>query len=306
MGRSLTELAQLDTLVTVVDASTFLEDFLSTDELRDRDPSAAEDGDLSQLLTEQVEFANVIVINKVDLVTGEQRGFLRCFLQQMNPDALILEAEQGRIAVDKVLSTGKFQSEWAAQAGDWRVTDSAESENEAAAEFGISTMAYSSRRPFHPERFYDFWMSSSLTEGILRSRGCFWLATRCEIAGIWSQAGSVINAQPGGHWWAVAPEDEMPHEDPALMAEIRSVWEEPWGDRRQDLVIIGQDLDPQEITDALDRCLLSEKEMQGGQDAWLSLPDPFSSWDDNDEDDVVHDHDAAHDHDGDAHDSRLN
>ncbi|MBL8816451.1 MAG: GTP-binding protein [Planctomyces sp.] len=296
-GRSLSEFARLDTLVTVVDAVNFLNDYESTDELHERDLGADEtdDRDLSQLLADQIEFANVIVLNKTDLVSEDQRGVLHAILQTMNPSARVIESEFGKVSLSDVLNTGLYEEEWAESSESWMSVprDSAEADSHSEAdEYGISSFVYRARRPFHPERLYDFWVSGELTGGILRSKGYIWLATRPEFAGVWSQAGSVLSAQPGGYWWAESPREEWPVDDPEMMSDIESVWDEATGDRRQELVVIGQDLDRAELERALDECLLTDAEFALGEERWLEFSDPFSSWDVSE----VHDHD--HDSDG--------
>lgn len=278
-GRMLGDVARLDTLVTVVDAANFMDNFLSTDELCDREIGIDEndDRDISQLLADQIEFANVIVLNKIDLVDADQRGVLRSVLAKMNPTARVIESEFGRIELSEILNTRLFQEEWAASSEDWmsvpRGEESAETE-----EYGIGSFVYRARRPFHPERFYDFWVSGEFTDGILRSKGYIWLATRPAIAGVWSQAGVVLSAQPGGYWWAETPREEWPADDPELEAEMEEIWDAEVGDRRQELVIIGQDLDQESLIQALDECLLTDEELEAGPEAWLELEDPFAAW----------------------------
>jgi G3E family GTPase len=295
---NLSDVARLDTLVTVVDALTFLDDYLSMDELQERIPGADDDLDLSQLLAEQVEFANVIVLNKADEVPEEHRGFLKSFLQQLNPEARVVEATHGDVSSELLLNTNSYQDGWEDAASSRSATVGEQNSDEDDSElsgYGVTSFTFRSRRPFHPERFYEFWVSNPLTEGIFRSRGCFWLATRCMTAGMWSQAGSVISAQPGGTWWSETPREEWPSDDAAAMAEIQSLFAEPWGDRRQDLLVIGQDLDEAAITKALDACLLNDQEMKQTPEAWQLMPDPFASWDVDTEcgddcDDEHHDH----------------
>lgn len=278
-GRTLGDVARLDTMVTVVDAANFMDNFLSTDELRDRELGIDEtdDRDISQLLADQIEFANVIVLNKIDLVDDEQRGVLRSVLAKMNPTARVIESQFGQVALMEILNTGLFQEEWAASSDDWmsvpRGEESAETE-----EYGISSFVYRARRPFHPERFYDFWVSGDFTDGVLRSKGYIWLASRPRIAGVWSQAGVVLSAQPGGYWWAETPREEWPADDPDLEAEMEEIWDEQVGDRRQELVIIGQDLDEESLTKALDDCLLTDDELEAGEERWLEFEDPFAAW----------------------------
>ena len=211
-GCSLGDLAELDTLVTVVDAEQFLIDFQSDDELRDRGLADDEDDqDVSQILADQVEFANVIVLNKLDHTEESKKVILRSFLQQLNPHAIIVETQQGIVDPDSVISTGMYSPEWVAEVAADLGNDHPETSEEIADELltgdELSTIAYRSRRPFHPARFLEFWMSEDVTVGIMRTRGFFWLATRHNTAGFWSQTGRVLSAQPAGPWWAESPRE---------------------------------------------------------------------------------------------------
>jgi G3E family GTPase len=280
-GHSLSEFAALDTMVTVVDAAAFPEDFASRDELRDRRIGLDENDsrDLSLLLADQIEFADVIILNKIDLVSETQRGRLLAMLQRMNPEAKVLEAERGQVPLSEVLNTGRFQLERAAENPEWLATPRG-SELSETAEYGISSFVYRARRPFHPARFHRFWTEQELSGEILRSKGLFWLASRPGLAGSWSQAGAVISADCGGVWWADTPADEWP---PEQMQELEPIWDDHCGDRRQELVIIGQDLKVAEVTAALNTCLLSDTELQEGPDMWLLMTDPFGPWEVDDE-----------------------
>jgi G3E family GTPase len=278
-GNTLSEFAELDTMVTVVDAANFPKDFVSQDELRDRSVGLDEndDRDLSLLLTDQIEFANVVVLNKIDLISEAVRHRLRSLVKKLNPEALVVEAERGQVQTSEIIGTGRFQREWAESSAEWLSVPRG-SESKETEEYGISSFVYRARRPFHPQRFQDFWMEQELSSSILRSKGYFWLATRNSIAGFWSQAGSVISAEPGGEWWAETPRDSWALEDEAEIAEIESIWEEPFGDRRQELVIIGQNLSQLKVTMALDDCLLTDAELNLGSEAWVEFSDPFSPW----------------------------
>jgi len=295
-GDSLSNVAMLDSMVTVVDAANFLKDFYSQDELRDRKMGMDEtdDRDLSLLLTDQIEFANVIILNKTDLISDDARNRLHSILSKMNPEAIVLEAERGRVPLMAILNTGRFQMEWAESASEWLNVPRGQEQPETA-EYGISSFVYRARRPFHPERFHDFWVNDDIASSILRSKGYFWLATRHRLAGFWSQAGGVVSADPGGQWWAETLRDDWPLEDPQQIAEIESIWDEQVGDRRQEIVIIGQDLKIADVTAALDLCLLTDREMKLGSDAWAEFVDTFAPWkiDDSADFDVADDIDEA-------------
>jgi G3E family GTPase len=278
-GNSLSDFARLDTLVTVVDAFNFPDDFHSLEVLADRNVGLDEndDRDLSMLLADQIEFANVIVLNKIDLVSESQRQTLRAMLKRMNPEAVVVEAARGQIPLQEVLNTGLFRPDWAEESAEWLSTPRGQETTETE-EYGISSFVYRARKPFHPQRFYDFWMDDKRGGTLLRSKGYFWLASRHAMAGFWSQAGSVISAEPGGEWWAETPRDDWPLESPEEIAQIESIWDELVGDRRQELIMIGQDLDRDFIEKELDDCLLTDEEIAAGKDAWESLPDPFAEW----------------------------
>lgn len=278
-GISLSDIARLDTLVTVVDAVNFLDDFDEAKMLQETRESLGEDDERSvaDLLVDQVEFSDVILINKVDLVTSDAliklQGILRC----LNTQAEIIAIENGQIELAKVLNTGRFSFERAQQAPGWLKELRGEHIPETE-EYGISSFVYTARKPFHPQRFYDF-LHQPWTEGkLLRSKGYFWLATRPDYAGQWNQAGGIARYGYGGMFWKAVPKSQWPqHEDD--LASIREQWVEPFGDMRQELVFIGQHLDEQAIRQWLDECLLSDAELEAGKAYWSTLQDPFPSWD---------------------------
>lgn len=278
-GQTLSEFATLDTMVTVVDAANFIHDLQSVEELRDRRIGVDEtdDRDISLLLVEQIEFANVIILNKTDLISDADRETLRAMLQKLNPEAVVLDAVQAQVPLTSILNTGLFQKEWAEQSEQWLQVPRGE-ESKETEEYGISSFVYRARRPFHPQRFYNFWFESGDTSSILRSKGYFWLASRHTLAGYWSQAGQVISADPAGQWWAETPQDDWPLEDPQMIAEIKENWDEQVGDRRQELVIIGQNLNTESIQNELDQCLLTTDELKAGEAAWEQFQDPFEPW----------------------------
>ncbi|NJP04733.1 MAG: GTP-binding protein [Chloroflexaceae bacterium] len=275
-GRCLGEVADLDTMVTVVDAHHFLIDFGSTDDLRDRQMGMSEDDDRSivDLLVEQVEFANVIVLNKIDLVDAEQLAGLEAMIHHLNPDAQIVHANHGRVPLETVLHTGRFDLEAAQQSPGW-VKELQGQHIPETEEYGISSFVYRARRPLHPQRFWDF--MNDEWEGVIRSKGLFWLASRPDWIGIWSQAGGVCRSEPGGFWWASSAEAEWP-DDPETRAAIAAVWQEPYGDRRQELVVIGIDVDREWFEQRMNACLLTDDELAQGPAAWNTQPDPFGAW----------------------------
>ena len=287
-GRTLSNVAELDTLVTVVDGCNFLEDFNSVDELRDRSIGMSDDDDrdIPQLLVNQIEFANVIILNKIDLLTDEQRGLLRRMIGSFNPEAKLLESSYGKIDLTEILNTGLFSEDWADTLPNW-LENPGEGLNTETEKYGFESFAYQSRRPFHPARFHDFFSKGGF-KGAVRSKGSIWLASRMELAGLWQQAGRLGSLQCSGEWWAMIPENERP-DDPELHQYIAAISETPFGDRRQELVIIGHDLNQAEFREKLDGCLLTDDEFKAGPEAWAEYEDPIPAWE-------LVDHDHDHDH----------
>ena len=277
-GVSLADSAQLDTMVTVVDAVNFLKDFNEARYLQDTDESLGEEDDrsISDLLVDQVEFADVILISKTDLVSAQDTERLIAILKSLNTNAKIIPISQGQIAIDKVLDTGLFNFERAQQAPGWLKELRGEHVPETE-EYGIGSFSYVARRPFHPEKFYNFLKNTQSYGQLIRSKGYFWLASRPQFAGQWSQAGGIAHYGLAGMFWKAIPEDRWPS-DETYRQSIQEKWVEPFGDMRQELVFIGQNLDQEKVTDALNSCLLSTEEMLRGADYWRSLPDPFPSW----------------------------
>lgn len=275
-GRSLSEVARLDTMVTVVDGYNFLKDYTSADSIQSRGESLGEDDARSvvDLLIDQIEFCDVIILNKTDLIDVLQQQKLVAIMRSLNPDAKILHAQFGTVPLEDVLNTGRFDFEKAAQAPGWLKELRGEHTPETE-EYGIASFVYRARRPFHPARFAQV-MENSLT-GIVRSKGYFWLASRPEYAGSWSQAGGVARQGLAGSWWVSVPEERWPADEESL-DYIRSVWVDGVGDARQELVFIGMDMDEQTLRARLDDALLTDKEMAEGLAKWVSYPDPIDPW----------------------------
>lgn len=274
-GESLSSLARLDTLVTVVDAKNFLEDYCSRDELRDRGIGLSDEDarDIVQLLVDQVEFANVLVISKADLVDPDDLAYLRAILAKLNPHARIIEAAHGHVPLGDVLDTGLFDMKQAEAHAGWLAEPPGTHVPETE-EYGISSVVFFSRRPLHPQRFWDL-ITGPVFRGVIRSKGFLWLATRPDWAGVWSSAGVVSSLEPGGLWLASSNDSEWP--EGLDLSDLEAIWEEPWGDRRQELVIIGANLAPDVLT-ILDRCCLSDGEIAMGPEAWTEMEDPFPAW----------------------------
>jgi G3E family GTPase len=273
---SLADIAQLDTLVTVVDAPNFLRDYDAAEALHMRDTAASEEDQrtVSDLLIEQIEFAGVIVINKTDLVTLEHLERLEGILRALNPEATLIQAQFGTVNPQAILNTHSFSFEKAARSAGWLKEIRGEHLPETE-EYGISSFVYHARRPFHPQRLFE--LVNCQFEGVLRSKGFFWLATRMDMAGLWSQAGGILRIDRAGSWWAGVSRDRWPT-DEEMLAYIQREWQTPYGDRRQELVFIGMDMNQQGLCDVLNTCLLTDAEMKLGPTRWRTFKDPFPTW----------------------------
>jgi G3E family GTPase len=276
-GHSLSAFARLDTMVSVIDARAFLQDFGSVDLLLDRGQVAG-DGDertLADLLIDQIEFADVLVINKADLVAAEEIELLRSLLASLNREAEILVAEHGQVPLDRILDTGRFDFDRASAAPGWARELEGDHVPETE-EYGISSFVFRARRPFHPARFHD--LVNDAWPGVLRAKGFFWLATRMEWVGALSQAGVMREHGPAGTWWAAGSEEDLAEARAELGDALERVWETPWGDRRQELVFIGQAMDQDLMESRLEGALLNEEELRAGAEGWSQFADPFPAW----------------------------
>ncbi len=275
-GVSLADVARLDTMVTVVDAGAFLRDCGTADDLTERDLGShpQDDRSIAELLVEQVEFCDVVVINKCDLTAPAELEQVKSAVRALNPRARIVQAVRGDVGLDQILDTGSFDFERAQQSAGWLALARGAEEDEAQ-ERGISSFTYRRRVPFHPQRLWQ--RMHEPWEGVLRAKGFFWLASRHDQAGEWSQAGGVLTVGDAGGWIAILDRADI-DEDPELSALAAESWQEPYGDRRQELVFIGVDLDRERIEAELDACLLTDAELALGPDAWAELADPFPDW----------------------------
>ncbi|SAL08867.1 CobW/P47K family protein [Caballeronia sordidicola] len=280
-GQSLSDVARLDTMVTVVDAFNFLRDYSSADSLQARGESLGGEDTRTvvDLLVEQIEFCDVIVLNKIDLVSGDDRIRLMAILGGLNPRARIEIAEFGQLDLDKVLDTSLFDFDEASKAPGWLTALRGEHTSEAE-EYGITNFVYRARRPFHPGRFWQ--LIESEWPGVMRSKGFFWLASRPTYVGSWSQAGGVCRHGAMGLWWAAVPKSYWPQDAESLQA-IDDDWDPQVGDARQELVLIGIDMNEAALRARLDACLLTDAEMAQGPEAWRRFNDPFPAWRHEDE-----------------------
>ena len=277
-GVSLSDVADLDTMVTVVDAVNFLKDYDEAKSLKDKGESLGEDDERSvaDLLVDQIEFADVILISKTDLVANSEIERLKAIIKTLNTDAQIIPISNGDVDLNEVLNTGKFDFEKAQQAPGWLKEMRGEHVPETE-EYGISSFSYEARRPFNPEKFYNFLHNTQQYGKLIRSKGYFWLATRPQYAGQWSQAGGIARYGFAGLFWKAVPKKDWPT-DEEYLENIKKTWVEPFGDMRQELVFIGQELKKEKIIAALDDCLLKEEEVLKGRSYWDTLEDPFPAW----------------------------
>ncbi len=275
-GSSLSEIATLDTMVTVVDAYNFLKDYEASEELQERALQAneADKRTVTDLLVDQVEFCNVIVLNKTDLVEKRDLNKLFGILKHLNPEARIVRSTFGKIPLAAILNTGLFRFDRAAEASGWMKEIRGQHIPETL-EYGISSFVYRERRPFHPEKIRNF--LSLEWPGVLRSKGFLWLATRMNYSIEWSQAGGACRIDPGAMWWAAMSKEAWP-QDPLLRRDLDDSWQEPFGDRRQELVFIGVDMDKDWLVQNLDACLLTPGEMLLAEAGWQDYCDPFPAW----------------------------
>ena len=262
-GVSLSHISRLDTMVTVVDAYNFIRDFSSPQYLKDRNLTDIENDErtIVNLLTDQIEFANIILLNKIDLVGESELRNLYDIIHKLNPEAKIIPTNHSKVNIKEVVDTGLFDFEEAENSAGWI----RELENEhvpETEEYGIGSFVFRSKKPFHPDRFLDY-VQNKFPTNVIRSKGLFWLGSRSDQAIIWSTAGGSIKTDPAGVWW-----DSMPFSERITYAsfvdnqkQIESEWEIPFGDRKIELVFIGQKLDPKKITKELENCLLNDHEL---------------------------------------------
>lgn len=274
---SLTDIAHLDTMVTVVDSKSWLEDYRTGERLKTlgMEINEADNRTLSDLLIDQVEFANVIILTKADIVTTSQLEELEGILHQLNPDAVLIRAEHGQVDLANILNTRMFDMEKSQRSAGWLKELQGEHTPETE-EYGISSFVFKARRPFHPKRFLDF-LQSDVMRTLLRSKGFFWLATRHHIGINWSFAGHVARVHPAGAWLAAAPRENRP-QTPEIADYMAEYWQEPFGDRRQELVFIGMKMPKDDMLQQLNAALLTDDELALGETGWAVFRDDFPEW----------------------------
>jgi G3E family GTPase len=276
-GESLSDVARLDTMVTVVDAVNLLRDYSSHDFLRDRGETLGEEDDrtLVNLLVEQIEFADVVILNKVADAGPERTDAARKIIRSLNADARIIETNHSDVAAEAILDTGLFDFDKAQEHPMWaKELYGFANHVPETEEYGITSHVYRARRPFEPKKIHDL-LNGDLP-GVIRAKGHFWIATRPEWVAEFSLAGALSSVTPLGNWWAAIPQDRWPTHDGAR-AYMAQHWAEPWGDRRQEIVFIGSGIDWPLLRARLDACLVPGH-LAPGPDALPDLPDPFPVW----------------------------
>ena len=277
-GDSLSDVARLDTMVSVLDAVNLLGDFSSHDFLRDRGEVMGEEDDrtLVHLLTDQMEFADVVILNKVDDATPARVDVARKIIRSLNADAEIIETNHSEVAAQKILDTGLFDFEKAHAHPMWakELYGFADHVPETE-EYGVTSFVYRARQPFVPEQILA--VLNGEMPGVIRAKGHFWIATRPEWVAEFSLAGALSSVKPIGTWWASVPKERWP-DHPSAQAYMEQHWVEPWGDRRQELVFIGADINWPALKAKLDACLLPASDATGPDALPLDLPDPFPGW----------------------------
>jgi G3E family GTPase len=275
---SLSDVARLDTMVTVVDAANLLTNYSSHDFLRDRGEVAGPEDERSlvDLMVEQIEFADVIVLNKVSAASPANRELARAIVRSLNSDARVVEADFGEVPLAEVLHTGRFDFEKAQQHPLWfKELNGFKGHVPETEEYGVRSFVYRSRRPFHPARFQAFCNES--WPGVVRAKGFFWLATRPQFVGELAQAGAMVRTSKRGLWWSAVPKSRWP-DQPGWYESMKSYLDPIWGDRRQEIVFIGTDpMNEAAIRRRLDACLVGNPN-RFTPEAWRRLPDPFPAW----------------------------
>ena len=270
-GIDLSRFSYIDTMVTVVDAFNFFKDFGSPDTLIDRNLTDI-DGDartIVNLLTDQVEFANVILLNKADLVSEQHLAELRTIIHKLNPRARIIETSYSKVTPGDILNTGFFDHDEAEQSAGWIEELSKERHTPETEEYGIASFVYRSKRPFHPDRFWTY-VQRRFPHSVIRSKGLFWLASRPSQALVWSQAGGSLRADSAGIWWSSLPWEQRTQYLSFVenQREIEAGWDKTFGDRKNEIVFIGQDMDQESMTAELNACLSTDEELAHG--AWMN------------------------------------
>eukprot|EP01125_Pyxidicula_operculata_P012482 TRINITY_DN4093_c0_g2_i1.p1 TRINITY_DN4093_c0_g2~~TRINITY_DN4093_c0_g2_i1.p1 ORF type:complete len:765 (+),score=112.94 TRINITY_DN4093_c0_g2_i1:600-2894(+) len=284
-GNSLSKISRLDTCVTVVDSFNFMKDYSSIEKLQDRGQAANEDDErtIADLMVDQLEFADVIMLNKADLITPEELTTLEGICKKLNPAAKILKTVNSVVDAKEIINTGLFSMEKAEMNPGWLKEMRGEHTPETE-EYGISSFVFRARRPFHPERLYQLLHKSDKVSSVIRSKGICWIATRHNTMGSWSQSGRIWRTEGSTPWYASIPFDEWEIQGEKHFKGLMGDWDVEWGDRRQEIVIIGLKMKKEEISNHFTSCLLTDEEMQLGPHEWFQYEDPLDPWAEYDED----------------------
>ncbi|MEM6964654.1 MAG: GTP-binding protein [Bacteroidota bacterium] len=260
----LSRFSYIDTMVTVVDSFNFFQDFSSLETLMDRKLTDIEGDErtIVDLLIDQIEFANVIILNKTDLVSEDDLGVLKAAIHKLNPAARIIQSSFSKVAPSEILNTGLFDFEEAEQSAGWIEELNKGEHTPETEEYGIGSFVYRSTKPFAPDRFWKY-IQNEFASTIIRSKGLFWLASRPDQAIVWSQAGGSSRAESAGVWWSSMPFEKRMQYGSFVHNQglIESTWHETFGDRKNELVLIGQDMDEAQIRKDLDKCLATDEEL---------------------------------------------
>ena len=276
-GIDLSRFSYVDTMVTVVDSFNFFKDFGSPETLSDRNLTNIE-GDhrtIVNLLTDQIEFANVIILNKSDLVTKDEISILNTIIKKLNPSAKIIESTFSKIDINEIINTGQFNFEEAEQSAGWLEELNKDEHKPETEEYGISSFVFRNKRPFDPEKFWNY-IQKGFPLSVIRSKGLFWLASRPKQALIWGQAGGSLKADSAGVWWSSMPFKNRIQQIAFIenQEEIEKDWDKAYGDRKNEIVFIGQNMNEDLIRSHLEGCLLSEDDLKnldmenGYEDVW--------------------------------------
>ncbi len=274
-GVSLGQVSRLDTMVTVVDAAGFLRDYNAAEALQDRGESLGEEDHrtVTDLLIDQIEFADVIVLNKLDLVSDEQALEVEAIVKALNPGAQVLKTTRGQVPLECVLDTGLFDYEKAASSAGW-IRELQGEHTPETEEYGISSFTYRTSQPFDAEKLWAFLHDDENWRGVLRSKGFFWVAADHRIAYEWAQAGGINEVKSTGMWWAAVPREHWRHPE-GQRPDQQPGWNPRFGDRTQQIVFIGQQMSEAAMRARLDACLLDERLADADSKTWAALPNPF-------------------------------
>ena len=277
-GHSLSDVSQLDTMVTVVDAANLIKNYSSTDFLRDKGESLGEDDErtLVDLLVEQIEFANVIILNKLDLISKQELETVKAIIRGLNAKAKIIETTMSDVDMNEVMDTGLFDLKEAQEHPLWaQELYNPDEHFPETEEYGITSFVYRAREPFDPSKIHAFFNQE--WPGVVRAKGFFWLSSRPDFVGEVSQAGAFVRHQGIGRWWVAIPRVQWPNGED-FDAILRQYWTKDYGDRRQEIVFIGlkNQMDEAALRERLDTCLI--KDYLGAEDDYQKLQDPFPQW----------------------------